>query len=128
MQQFLTGFGLTLCRAGVRKRKPEELPGGNLHPDWPLPFLMPPPGSPLPTFSYCLLLPRVERFGFGIRVLSTEGERGTFLWGVGIWLESFCMCSLLFILVFLSKNANRPEIECISKCNRESEGIFSKYG
>lgn len=40
---------------------------------------MPPPGSPLPTFSYCLLLPRVERFGFEIRVLSTEGERGTFL-------------------------------------------------
>jgi hypothetical protein len=38
------------------------------------------------------------------------------------------MFSLLLILVFLSKNANRPEIECISKCNRDAEGIFSKYG
>lgn len=65
-------------------------------------------------------------------MLSTEGERGTFLCVCvgegGIWLESFRMCPLLLILVFLSKNANRPEIECISKCNRESEGIFSKYG
>lgn len=45
-----------------------------------------------------------------------------------VWLEPFWMLSLLLIRVFLSKNANRPEIECISKCNREAEDIFSKYG
>lgn len=41
---------------------------------------------------------------------------------------TFCMFSLLPIWVFLSKNANRPEIECISKCNREVKCIFSTYG
>lgn len=41
---------------------------------------------------------------------------------------AFCMFSLLPMWVFLSKNANRPEIECIRKCNREARYIFSKYG
>lgn len=40
----------------------------------------------------------------------------------------FCMLSLLPIREFLSKNANRPEIECISKCNRELKCIFRKCG
>lgn len=39
-----------------------------------------------------------------------------------------CKFSLLRMRVFLSKNANRPEIECISKCNKEVRCIFSKYG
>lgn len=43
-------------------------------------------------------------------------------------VRTFCMFSRLPIRVFLSGNANRPEIECISKCNREVKCIFSKYG
>lgn len=41
---------------------------------------------------------------------------------------TFFMLSGLPIRGFLSKNANRPEIECISKCNRELKCIFRKCG
>lgn len=39
-----------------------------------------------------------------------------------------CVFSPPPMRVFLSKNANRPEIERISKRNRETKCIFSKYG
>ena len=41
---------------------------------------------------------------------------------------TFCTYSLLPIRAFVHKNANRPEIDCISKCHREARCIFSRYG
>lgn len=56
--------------------------------DWPLP-----PSFSQPFLSYHQLPLRVERFTFGIWVLSTVGWRGAFLWGM--WLERFAcfLCS-----------------------------------
>lgn len=99
-------------------------------------------GAPLCSHGTCLLTglflsPPSQRVSFILSwipvqcgkacfsdVLAEHGQR-TLLAGAFL---TFCTIAQLPIRAFLSKNANRPEIDCISKCNREAKCIFSKYG
>lgn len=58
---------------------------------------------------YTQLPPSMERYAEHSRAGRTLPEGSA---------VTFCTLSLLPIWGFPSKNANRPEIECMSKCNR----------